>query len=108
MTPADDPKNRIFTDMVELRGAVEALLEQRRFRVTEHARTAHPEFSDVDRLAIVRWGGQDTPDRDRDPSEGIYLCWAQHPRHGLCRAVYAIETTSRGDILVIISVMPEE
>ena len=108
MTNRDRAKNRVFADMGKLRQTVEALIDQGRYRITKHPREAHPEFSDTDRVAIVRWGGRDKPDRQRDSSEGVYLCWARHPQHGPCRAVYAVEETPAGDILAIISVMPEE
>ena len=94
--------------MDKLRQAVNDLIGQGRYRIIHHARKAHPEFSDLDRVEVVRWGGRDKPDRKRDPSDGVYLCWLQHPRHGLCRGVYAIEQTPGGEILYIISVMPEE
>lgn len=100
---------RRYDDPRTLRRRVEELVdaEPPRVRVTRHAREAHPEFSDLDRIAIVRWGGQDQPDRDRPSSDGVYLCWANHPTFGRCRACYAIEETTTGDILVIVSVFPE-
>ncbi len=100
--------NRIFTDMRLIRRTVEALIDQTRFRIQPHARSAHQQFSDSDRVAVVRWGGRDSPDRTRPLSDGVYVCWATHPVHGLCRAAYAVEQTSVGEILVIITVMPEE
>src|SRR6266508_815351 len=101
------PKNRVFRDMLELRETAEGLLAQGKYRITYHSKDEHPEFSDVDRVSVSRWGGQDQPDRNRDPSDGIYVCWASHPRHGRCRGVYAIEPTPAGEILVIITVMRE-
>jgi len=106
--PSRAGQNRVFTNMVQLRRMAEALIEQSRYRITSHARIEHPEFDDEARLAIVQWGGRDRPDRNRPASDGAYVCWANHPRHGECRAVYAVEGTPAGDILVIISVMPEE
>lgn len=100
--------NRVFADMAQLRRTVETLVDQSRYRITTHAKVEHSQFSDVDRVAVVRWGGRDRPDRSRDPSGGVYLCWARHPTHGLCRAVYAVEQGAGGDILLIITVMPEE
>src|SRR5205809_4132711 len=108
VSPRGRPNNRVFTDMDKLRQAVNDLVGQGRHRIIHHAREAHPEFSDLDRVEVVRWGGRDKPDRKRDPSDGVYLCWLKHPRHGLCRGVYAIEQTPGGEILYIISVMPEE
>lgn len=99
--------NRVFTNVRVLRRATESLIVQGRYRIESHARTEHPEFSDPERLAVVQWGGRDQPDKHRDPSEGVYVCWAVLPRHGLCRAVYAVEQTPRGDMVVVITVMPE-
>lgn len=108
MSPRGRPKNRVFADMANLRRAVNDLVDQGRYRVIHHAREAHPEFSDTDRVHVVRWGSRDKPDEKKDPSEGVYLCWLRHPRYGLCRGVYAIEETPLGDVLDIITVMPED
>jgi hypothetical protein len=107
MSARDRRKNRIFTDMGELRQAVNDLISQGRYRVIVHAKEAHPEFDEVDRVHVVRWGTRDRPDEKKAPSEGVYLCWLRHPRFGMCRGVYAIEETPAGDILVIITVMRE-
>ena len=108
MSPRGRPRNRVFTDMGKLRQAVNDLVDQGRYRVIHHAREAHPEFSDTDRALVVRWKSRDKPDEKRNPSDGVYLCWLRHPRYGLCRGVYAIEETPTGDLLDIISVMPED
>lgn len=106
MAPREGP-DRVFTDMGRLRKTAETLIDQSSYRITSHAKIEHPEFDDLTRLAIVRWGGRDRRDRNRPPSEGVYVCWANHPLQGLCRAVYAIQQIPDGDLLVIISVMPE-
>ncbi len=100
--------NRVYSDLRELRRDVQALLDARRFRITHHAREEHSELSDEDRVAVVRYGGRDAPDRDRPLSHGVYLCWARHPVHGLCRGVYCVREEPGGGLVVIITAFPEE
>lgn len=99
--------NRVFADLRELRRTAESLIDQGNYKVTEHARTDHPEISEFDKLAIVRYGGGDKPDQNRPPTDGVYVCWALHPAHGLCRGVYAVEQFASGERIVVISVFRE-
>ena len=100
--------NRVYTDLRALRRDVEELIDAMRFRVTFHARTDHPELAEEDKVAVVRFGGRDRIDRDRQASSGVYLCWAKHPVHGLCRGVYRIWEGPNGALVVIITAFPEE
>lgn len=100
--------NRVYADFRRLRRDVEALIDAMHFRVTFHARTQHPELSAEDKLAVVRFGGRDQPDRDRPLAHGVYLCWARHPTYGLCRGVYCIREEPGEGYAVIITAFPEE
>lgn len=88
---------------------MELLIDQGRYRLTVHAQRDHPEISDVEKVAVVRYGANDKPDSQRPPGAGVYLFWARHPVHGVCRAVYAIEAGAQPDqdILVLITAFPE-
>ena len=99
--------NRVYADMKKLRHDTEALIDQTRYRITTHARATHAELPETAKLAVVRLGSKDKPDAKRGPKDGVYLCWARHPTFGLCRGVYAIEDTSTGPIVVVISAFKE-
>lgn len=99
--------NRVFDDPAELRQTAERLIDQGRYRLTRHAQREHAELSDPDKIAIVRYGGHDKADAARPAADGVYLCWARHPTHGICRAVYAIERHDDGDVLVLVTAFPE-
>src|SRR5688500_7160953 len=96
--------NRDYDRMDALRRDVEGLVDANRVRWTRHAREAHPELSMADKLDIIRWGGRDQPNRDPSPSGPSFVCWANHPDHGVCRGVYAVVDTSQGLYLRIITV----
>ena len=99
--------NRVFDDPEDARAEAERLIDDGRFRLTDHAREDHPELSESDKIAVVRYGGHDQPDADRDPDEGVYVCWAKIDGT-LCRGVYCVEETGLAPILVIITAFPEE
>jgi hypothetical protein len=99
--------NRVFRDLRELRPTVVRLIEQGRFRISFHARLDHPELNEMDKLEVVRYGGRDRPDSKRPAADGVYVCWARHPVHGLCRGVYAVEQVSNGDLVVVITAFKE-
>ena len=99
--------NKVYTSNEELARDKVRHIEQGRFRVSRHAGEKHPELTDVERAAIVRYGTGDKPDRERPASAGVYLCWATLPTHGVCRAVFCIEETSSGTVLKIITAFPE-
>ena len=100
--------NRHYDDMARLRQDVEALIDAGRYRLTVHAQLGHPELAPGDKVAVVRHGGGDKPDADAPASQPKYLCWARLPHHGLCRAVYAIQDSLTGDLVVIITAFPED
>ncbi len=99
--------NRVFRDLAELRRTVEELIDAGRYLISSHARLDHPDVGELDKLSIVRYGGRDRPDSKRPAADGVYLCWAQHPVHGLCRGVYAIEQIHSGDLIVVITAFKE-
>lgn len=99
--------NQVYSDFTKLRKETNDLIDQGRVRVLRHARDSHPELSDLDRIAVVRYGRKIQPDRSRNPSEGVYVCWAKHPTHGLCRGVFCIEDSGRGEVVLIITVFVE-
>lgn len=99
--------NRVYDRMDELRREVEALIDANRIRWTRHATLDHSELSQADKLDIVRWGGRDQPNLALHASGPSYVCWARHPDHGICRAVYAIVETSQGPYLCIITVFKD-
>lgn len=98
--------NRVYDDPAGARQEAEKLIDANRYRLTDHARFDHPELSEWEKVAVVRYGGRDKLDEQRDPEEGVYLCWAKI-RGTLCRGVYAVEETSQGPILVVITAFPE-
>lgn len=100
--------NRAFADMAALRKEVIRLVGEGRIRWTVHAQFDHPEIPQVDKLAIVQWGGADQPNERARPGEPSYVCWARHPVHGLCRGVYAVVDTKHGPYVRIITVFKEE
>lgn len=100
--------NRYYDDMATLRRDVEALIDARRIRFTEHAKTDHPELSESDKVDIIRQGGRDKLDDKSPRGRPRYLCWARHPTHGRCRAVYAIVDTLIGDTVLLITAFPED
>lgn len=93
--------NRIYRDMRALRRDAEALIDAERYVVTEHARTQHPELTDVDRVVIIRWGSLPQPDAGRPLSDGVYVCWLNHPRLGRCRGCFSVEETAGGLVVII-------
>ncbi|MHB8632547.1 MAG: hypothetical protein ACYDBQ_01080 [Thermoplasmatota archaeon] len=100
--------NRDYRDMAALRRDVAEFIACHRIRWTRHARFDHPEIGEADKLAIVQWGGADRPNTPAHPAGPSYVCWATHPVHGLCRAVYAVVDTPQGSHLLIITVFKEE
>ena len=99
--------NRVYTDFNELRRQVNDLIDRRKVRVHRHARKSHPEISELEQIAIVRYGGPIRPDKDRNLSEGVYLCWATLQTLGRCRGLFCIEETSGGDLVLIITAFQE-
>lgn len=99
---------RHYDDMAVLRTDTETLIDAGRFRFTRHSREAHDEIPTMDKLAIVRFGRGDRLDNNCAPSDPRYICWGTTPTGTLCRGVYAIVDTGRGDHVVIITVFPEE
>ena len=99
--------NRVYPDLNKLRVEVNDLIDRGQVVVHHHARKSHPEFTDVERIAVVRFGGRIQRDRSRRTEEGVYVCWAQLPSHGLCRAVFCVGADLEGDYLLIITVFGE-
>ena len=99
--------NRAFRDLQELRRTAERLIDEGRFRISAHARVEHPQLTEMDKLEIVRFGGRDRLDAKRPAADAVYVCWARHPLHGLCRGVYAIEQLPSGDLVVVITAFKE-
>jgi hypothetical protein len=99
--------NRVYTDLTKLRKDTNDLIDQGRVRVHDHARRKHPELSELEQILIVRYGSGDKPDRNRRPTDGIYVCWARLPSSGLCRGVFCIEESPGGDLVLIISAFQE-
>lgn len=98
--------NRVFDDPGDARQEAERLIDAGRYRLTDHAQVDHPELSEWQKVAVVRFGGRDKLDQNRDPEDGVYVCWAKIEGR-VCRGVYAIEETSLAEILVIITAFPE-
>lgn len=99
--------NRVYTDLDKLRSDVNGLIDRRRVRIHHHAKLKHPEFTDVERIAVVRYGGRIRADQERARAEGVYLCWAILPSLGLCRTVFCIEERPLEGLVLIISVFRE-
>ena len=99
--------NRLFSDLTQLRREVNNLIDSGRFRVHKHARASHPELSESEQITVVRYGGAIKPDRNRDPKDGVYVCWASLASHGLCRAAFCVESDARGDTVLVITAFPE-
>jgi len=95
--------NRVYTDLSQLRRDTNDLIDRGRVRVHHHARSKHPEFTDVERIAVVRYGGRISFDRSHARSEGRYVCWGRLEGHGLCRAVFCMEEQPSGDLVIVIS-----
>lgn len=99
--------NRVYSDKNELRKKVNDLIDRGGVRVHQHARRSHPELSELEQIAIVRYGSEIRDDKNRRTSEGVYVCWARLPIHGLCRAVFCIEETAGGEFVLIITAFQE-
>ena len=99
--------NRVYPDMKKLRTDVNDLIDRSRVRVHPHARSSHPELSPIEQIAIVRYGGQPKPDRERPPTDGVYVCWGTLPGGRLGRAVFSVEVTSQGDFVLVITAFEE-
>lgn len=99
--------NKVYSDLAELRKEANTLIDLGRVRVHKHARKSHPELDEVEQIAVVRYGGKIKADRDRAPYEGVYLCWAILPSHGLCRAAFCVESGPGGDHLLVITAFRE-
>jgi hypothetical protein len=99
--------NRVYTDITKLRVEVNRLIDQGRVRIHIHANKSHPELTEIEKVAIVRYGTRTRPDSRRKPSEGVYVCWATRPRVGLCRGVFCVEETLGGDMVLVITAFPE-
>lgn len=101
------PRNRVFEDLQKLRSEKKRLIESRLYRVSRHAGEKHPELTDEERVAVVLLGTGDRLDRNREPTDGVYVCWASLPVHGLCRGVYCVVQSDRS-YLKIITAFPED
>lgn len=99
--------NRVYTDLNKLRKETNDLIDRGRVRIHRHARESHPELSELEQIGVVRYGGRPRPDRDRNLSEGVYVCWARLAGHGLCRAVFCIEEDPSGGVVLIITAFVE-
>ena|SRR5580693_5622930 len=99
--------NRVFPDMDKLRSEVNDLIDKGRVRVHPHARSSHPELSSIEQVAIVRYGGRPSPDRNPPLSHGIYICWATLPLGRRARAVFCVEGQLQGEIVVVITAFEE-
>lgn len=95
--------NRVYTDLSKLRRDVNDLIDRGQVRVHRHARRSHPELTELEQIAVVRYGGRPRPDRGRSESEGVYVCWATLSRHGVCRGVFSVEVGEGGDIVLVIT-----
>lgn len=98
--------NRAFDDPADARDEAEHLIDVGRYRLTDHAQDDHPELSPWEKVEVVRYGSRDRLDENRRREEGVSICWAKI-QQTLCRGVYAIEETTYGPILVIITAFPE-
>jgi hypothetical protein len=99
--------NRVYTDLDELRKKVNDLIDRGKVRVSLHARKSHPELSEEEQIGIVRYGSAIQFDHNRPSSDGVYICWARLPNRGLCRAVFCVEETEGGDLVLIITAFQE-
>jgi|SRR5579859_3868395 len=99
--------NKVYSDLDELRKQVNDLIDRGRVRVHHHARQSHPEISEFERIAIIRYGGPIRPDSSRKPSEGVYLCWATLRTHGRCRGVFCVEEGAGSETVLIITAFRE-
>jgi hypothetical protein len=99
--------NRVNPDMDELRADVNVLIDKNRVRVHPHARSSHSELSSIEQLAIVRFDGRPKPDRDRPPSDGVYVCRGTLPNGRPGRAVSCVENTIHGDSVFVITAFEE-
>jgi hypothetical protein len=96
--------NRVYQNFEELRQDVNSLIDSGRVLVHHHARESHSEFSDVERIAVVRYGGQPKADRSRPAKDGVYVCWGRLEGHGLCRGVFCVEETDTAAQVLVITV----
>jgi hypothetical protein len=65
---------RYYDDMEALRRDVTRLIAAGRYRLTHHAQNSHPELSELDKLAIIRYGGRDRLDARANPSSPRFMC----------------------------------
>jgi hypothetical protein len=100
--------NRVYTNLTKLRTEVEKLIDQGRVRVLRHARETHPELTEIEQIAIVRYGGPIQRDKTRDPAEGVYVCWGGLASVGPYRAVFCVSNESEADVVLIITAFQEE
>lgn len=99
--------NKEYRDLEQLRRDVVALIQERRYEFTIHARTTHSEIPAEAKIAAVLHGGQDQPNLAARSSQPSYVCWYEHPAYGLLRAVYAVVEPPVGGQVLLITVFPE-
>jgi hypothetical protein len=100
--------NRVYSNFTQLRKDTNQLIDRGRVKVHQHARDSHPELTEIEQIGIVRYGGTIQPDKNRDPTDGVYVCWARLPSRGLCRAVFCIQADPEADIVLIITAFEQE
>lgn len=99
--------NKEYADLRQLRRDVVALILQGRYRFTIHAKKEHQEIPRQEKLKAVLKGKRDCPNRNAPISRPSYVCWYQHPRLGLLRAVYAVREPPPGGEVLVITIFQE-
>lgn len=99
--------NRVYPDMDQLRTEVNALIDQGKVRVHKHAKSKHPELSELEQIAVIRYGSRPKPDRDRPASDGVYVCWGKLPDDRLCRGVFCVEQVQAALSVLVITAFEE-
>jgi hypothetical protein len=100
--------NRVYQDLNKLRTETNGLIDRGGVRVHRHARIQHPELSELEQIAVVRYGGAIKFDEKRPQSDGVYVCWSRLPGPGLCRGVFSIVEGLNGDLVLVITAFQEQ
>jgi hypothetical protein len=98
--------NRAYPDLDALRRDRVEAMAAGRVRFTFHAEQDHRNIPRGVKMLVAATGEPIRRD-ERDHASPKFMCWANASGFGLLRAVFAMEDSPRGPVLVIISVFEE-